>query len=156
MDIGDFEARYIEAEKSLYLVAVSFLHNTEDARDAVQEAAISALRGYSKLKNKDYFKTWITRILINKCKDFLKAKRFSLELTDSIGTFTSIPDEELEVMDCLCRMEPAEVKYITLRFYGDMTYDEVSRLLRLPVSTVKFRTKRAMEKLKIMLEGDVI
>lgn len=156
MDNGDFEVRYIEAEKSLYLVAVSFLHNTEDARDAVQEAAISALRGYSKLKNKDYFKTWITRILINKCKDFLKAQRYSLELTDSIGAFARIPDEEIEVMDCLCRMDSAEAKYITLRFYGDMTYDEVSGLLRLPVSTVKFRTKRAMEKLRIMLEGDVI
>ena len=77
-------------------------------------------------------------------------------MTDSVGAFTRIPDEELEIMDCLCRMDTAEAKYITLRFYGDMTYDEVSRLLRLPVSTVKFRTKRAMEKLKKMLEGDVI
>ena len=57
-----FEQMYTEYEKSLYLIAFSYLHNSEDAMDCVQEAAISAFQSFSKLRDKNLFKTWITRI----------------------------------------------------------------------------------------------
>ena len=154
MEKSDFEAGFREAERSLFLIAVGYLHNAEDAKDAVQEAALAALKGLDGLKNPEYFKTWLTRILINKCKSALRSRRAAPELSDEIGAFSRIPDEEIEIVDCLCRMDSGEAKYITLRFYGGLTYDEAARSLRQPVSTVKFRTKRALEKLKQMLEGD--
>ena len=57
-----FEQKYKECEKSLFLVAFGYLHNTEDAKDCVQEAVLSAWKSFDSLKNKDFFKTWITRI----------------------------------------------------------------------------------------------
>ena len=72
-----FEQKYKECEKSLFLVAFAYLHNTEDAKDCVQEAVLSALKSLNSLKNKEFFKTWITRIVINKCKDYLKKQRFT-------------------------------------------------------------------------------
>ena len=61
-----FEQKYKENEKALFLVAVCYLHNTEDAKDCMQDAALAAFKSFDRLKNKAYFKTWFTRIVINK------------------------------------------------------------------------------------------
>ena len=50
-----FEREYKKCEKSLFLVAVGYLHNTEDAKDCVQEAVLSALKSFKTLNNKDFF-----------------------------------------------------------------------------------------------------
>lgn len=149
-----FEQKYKECERSLFLVALGYLHNTEDARDCVQEAAYSALKSYNRLKNPQYFKTWLTRIVINKSKDYLRQRRCTDELTDGLKVFYAMPTEETEIMDCIFRLEPSLTVYITLRFYNDMTYAEVARVLRQPVSTVKYRTKKALAELKIILKGE--
>lgn len=150
-----FEQKYKECEKSLFLVALGYLHNTEDARDCVQEAAYSALKAYSGLKNARYFKTWLTRIVINKSKDFLKRKRCTEEFSDKLNVFCDMPTEEAEIMDCILRLEPGLAAYITLRFYNEMTYEEVARVLKEPVSTVKYKTKKALGTLQRILEGEV-
>ncbi len=148
-----FEQEYKKIEKSLFLVAIGYLHNTEDAKDVVQEAVLSAYQNFSKLKQPEYFKTWMTRIVINKSKDFLKKQRYTEELTDTLHTFYDMPTADLEIMDAVCRLNPKNSIYITLRFYNDMTYKETAQLLKQPVSTVKYRTQLAMEELKKLLEG---
>ncbi len=151
---GLFEQKYAECEKSLYLIALGYLHNTEDARDCVQEAALSAFNGFNKLKKVDLFKTWITRILINKCKDFLKKQRYTDELTDNLNIFYETSDTDIDIVNGICKLKPKYAIYITLRFYNDMTYDEIAKTLKESVSTVKYRTKIALTELKKHLEGD--
>ena len=149
-----FEQEYRKHEKSLFLVAVAYLHNTEDAKDVLQDAALSAYKAINTLKNKEYFKTWITRIVINKCKNYIKSRRYTEELTDNTNAFYNTNTDEMEIMDALCRMDPKLSIYITLKFYNDMTYDEMAKSLAVPVSTVKHRTKSALNELKKLLEGD--
>lgn len=149
-----FECEYKKVEKSLFLVAIAYLHNTEDARDAVQEAALSAYQSFARLKNIAYFKTWITRIVINKSIDFQKKRRYSAELTDSINAFYDMPVDDMEILDAICRIGSELSVYISLRFYNGMTYEETAKALRQPVSTVKYRTGKALKKLKTILEGE--
>ena len=149
-----FEQEYRKHEKSLFLVAVAYLHNTEDAKDVLQDAALSAYRAIDTLKNKEYFKTWLTRIVINKCKNFIKSRRYTEELTDNTNAFYNTNTDEMEIIDALCRMDPKQSIYITLKFYNEMTYDEMAKSLVIPVSTVKHRTKSALNQLKKLLEGD--
>ena len=151
-----FEQKYAECEKSLFLVAISYLHNTEDAKDCVQEATLTAWKSFNDLKEKRYFKTWITRILINKCKDYIKKKRYTEELSDTIEVLSNFPIEELDVIDGICKMSSKVSIYITLRFYNDMTYEEVAKVLKEPVSTVKYKTNKALLELKEYLKGDDI
>ncbi len=151
-----FEQKYIECEKSLFLVAISYLHNTEDAKDCVQDATLIAWKSFAELKNKDLFKTWITRIVINKCKDYLKKQRYTEELTDSLNVFYNAPTEEIDIIDCICKLPPKVSIYISLRFYNDMNYEEVSKVLKEPVSTTKYKTQKALLELKKHLKGDVI
>lgn len=150
-----FEQEYAKIEKSLFLVAIGYLHNTENAKDALQEAVLSAYQSYPTLKNQDYFKTWLTRIVINKCKDFLRKEKYTEPLTDQLDACTYVTTENMEILDALCRLHREVSIYLTLRFYHDMTYDEVATLLQQPVSTVKYRTKNAMIQLRNYLEGDV-
>ena len=150
-----FEQEYPKHEKSLFLIALSYLRDTEDARDALQDAALAAYRNLDTLKNSAYFKTWLTRIVINKCKNFLKSQRPTEELRDDIRLFGNVPETELEIVDAICRMKREQAIYISLRFYNDMSYDEVAKALRQPVSTVKYRTRKALDELKTLLEGDV-
>lgn len=149
-----FEQEYKKIEKSLFLIAVGYLHNTEDAKDAVQDAVLSAYQGFYKLKNIQYFKTWLTRIVINKSLDLIRKKKYTEELTDSIKVFCEVPYSDIEVLDAVCRLKPSMSIYITLRFYSDMTYEEIAGTLKQPLSTVKYRTKTALSKLKNILEGD--
>ena len=149
-----FEQEYKKCEKSLFLVAVAYLHNTEDAEDALQEAALSAYRAIDSLKNKEYFKTWMTRIVINKCKNFIKSRHFTEELNDNINAFYDINTDDFEIVDAICKMKRESSLYITLKFYNDMTYDEMAKSLMLPVSTVKHRTKKALSELEKILKGE--
>ena len=71
----------------MFLVAIGYLYNTEDAKDCVQKAVLSALKSYNTLRDKIYFKTWLTRIVIRKSKDYLKKQRFTEELTDKLNVF---------------------------------------------------------------------
>ena len=151
-----FEQKYTECEKSLFLIAIGYLHNTEDARDCVQEAVLVAWKSFDKLKNIEFFKTWIIRIVINKCKDYIKKQRFTEELTDSLNIFYNAPTEEIDIIDCVCKLPPKLSIYITLRFYNEMTYEEVAQALKESVSTVKYKTKKALLKLKEYMKGDVI
>ncbi len=149
-----FEQRYRECEKSLYLVALGYLHNTEDASDCVQDAAIAAFQHYDRLRDKELFKTWITRILINKAKDFIKRQKPAEEFDDKLNVFCEISDNDIDILRAIADLEPGLSIYITLRFYNDMTYQEVGKTLRQPVSTVKYKTKKALEELKKALEED--
>ena len=149
-----FEQEYRKYEKSLFLVAVAYLHNTEDAEDALQDAALSAYRAIDSLKNKEYFKTWMTRIVINKCKNFIKSRHFTEELNDNINVFYDINTDDFEIVDAICKMKRELSLYITLKFYNDMTYDEMAKSLMLPVSTVKHRTKKALSELEKILKGE--
>jgi len=151
-----FEQKYRECEKSLFLIAFGYLHNTEDAKDCVQEAVLSALQSFGSLRNKAFFKTWLTRIVINKSKDYLKKQRFTEELTDNLNVFYDLPTDQIGIMDCICKLNPKSSIYITLRFYNDMTYEEVARTLNQSVSAVKYKTKKALNELKIILEGEAI
>lgn len=151
-----FEQEYRKIDKSLYLVAIGYLHNGEDAKDAVSEAVLSAYQSFNKLKHKQYFKTWLTRIVINECKNSLKKKRYTEELNDNINAFYDMPTDDLEIMDAICKLNPKHTPYITLRFYNDMTYAEVAKTLHQPVSTVRYKTKIALGELKNLLEGDVL
>ena len=59
----------------MYRVAICMLHNEEDAADAIQETVLKCWQKIGQLKSEEYFGTWLTRILINQCKDILKERK---------------------------------------------------------------------------------
>ena len=72
MNKEEFTQRILAAELSLYRVTKSILHNDDDCADAIQNAILKAWQKRYTLRKKDYFKTWLTRIVINECYQIIK------------------------------------------------------------------------------------
>lgn len=64
-----------DAEAMLYHISKSILKNDSDCGDAVQETILKAYEKLPTLKKEKYFRTWITRILLNECKGILRKRK---------------------------------------------------------------------------------
>ena len=151
----DKERFMAETEKSMglmYRVAYSILKNDADCQDAVQEALLKAWRGREKLKNEQYFHTWLTRILINACHDLLRKRRHTVSLSAVPEPAEPFPDRELS--EALSNLPEKLRLPLTLCYSEHMTYKEISRALRIPFTTVQSRIRRGKEMLRKELKED--
>ena len=146
-----FTRRVLESEQMLYRISMSMLRNTADCEDAVQQTIYTAYRRLSTLRNDEYFKTWITRILINECRDQLKrrGKTQPLELIEK-STDDGV-QQSLELRQALNSLSP-KLRTVLIMKYGEgFSVKEISRTLRIPEGTVKSRLAAAKDKLKAEL-----
>ena len=77
-----FTKEVLNAEKSLYHTARSILANDEDCADAMQNAILHAYEKLHTLRSEAYFKTWLTRILINECCQIIRSKKPTVSYED--------------------------------------------------------------------------
>lgn len=136
-----------------YRIAYGYVHNETDALDIVQESAYKAIYHSHKLKKTEFADTWICRIVINEAMEFFrKAGR------DYVGTDISDTGEEERYADidlerAIDRLSPEEKKVVLLRYFEDMSLNQVAEIVGENLNTVKSRLYRALNKLKISL-GD--
>lgn len=149
-DIADFDALFTEVYPQIFSIALIQLRNYHEAEDAVQEAAMLAYRSFGTLKNSEYFKTWITRILINCCnKQHRLLKRFSAnEKSGFLEDKSVFTDDEIMLRDAIATLDKRSQQIVILRYFSDYTVQEISRTLDIPEGTVKSRLSRSIEKLK--------
>lgn len=167
---GDGKAfSYLVGEYQQKVINISFgmLSDYEDACDAAQEVFVKVYRSIDKFRGESSLSTWIYRITKNVCSDFLrKRKETSLSLDEKKEDFPKI-----EVTDCtyspehsaekgemkkiigqaISQLDEKSREVIILYEAEDLSYDEISEILQLPVGTVKSRINRAREKLKKIL-----
>ena len=144
-------------EKTLLRLCFAYLCDTALAEDAVQETFFKAWKSYDRFRADSAEKTWLTRIAVNTCKDLLKsawARNTDRSVTPDLLPEGSVPFEEQD--DTVTRAVmalPRELKEATLlHWYQGMTLNEMSRVLRLPRSTINYRLKKAKAILKEELE----
>ncbi len=148
-------ARRVESVRiRLYKTALTYLGSEALALDAVDEAVYKALCGRWKLRQPEFFDTWITRILINECHNELRRqKRFA--------PLEELPETAAEEYDALPLKEalkrlPRELKeVIILRFFGGYTVAETARTLHIPAGTVASRQRKALQLLRLELDEEV-
>ena len=140
-------------KKDMYRVAKSFLSNDEDAADAMQETILICYEKLPMLKKTEYFKTWLIRILINRCKDLLKAGRRYVPLEnmpEEVADDTTHANVEFMML-----MDSLDERYraVLVLYYSEgFTVGEISKILDLTESAVKARLKRGREKVKSIYE----
>lgn len=142
----------IEKNKAnLYKVAKSYLGNEEDVADAIQDTVLSAYEHIRELRNASYFKTWLTRILINHCNDLLKQKK-RCQVSDQIElTNAAVPENDREFYELIGEL-PEDYRMIFLLYYGEeFRTSEIAQILDVNENTVKSRLRRGREKLKRIL-----
>ena len=150
---GDADAFLELMEKNslaMYKVARGILDNDEDAADAMQDTILTCFEKIHTLKNPEYFKTWMIRILINKCKDILRLGRRMVcveELPEQETGSTVEAEANLEWKEALQGLDE-KYRLIVVLFYAEgLRTAEIGKLLQLPDSTVRTRLARGREQL---------
>ncbi len=144
-------------EKPLLRLCFAFLCDTALAEDAVQETFFKAWKGADRFRADSSEKTWLTRIAVNTCKDLRKSawvRNTDRSVTPDLLPEGSVPfDERDDTVTRAVLSLPPKLKDVTLlHWYQGMTLDELTRVLRLPRSTVNYRLKKAKAMLKEQLE----
>ena len=144
-----FENIMNSLKDQLFHIALAILKNRQDAEDALQETYLKAYMNLHKVKQNQFFQTWVTRILINNAKTISK-KNTPYFLQEKIETIYNkqLNDEELFVRDLLDHLQEKERIVIYLRFYGGFEIGSIARILRCPESTIKSRLYRGLNRLR--------
>ena len=150
----DFAYRVELVRTRLYKTALTYLGSESLAMDAVDEAVYKALCGKWRLRQPEYFNTWITRILINECHNELRRQKRYHPL-DELPETAAEEFDALPLKEALRRL-PKDLKdVIILRFFSGYTVAETARTLQIPPGTVATRQRKALGLLRLELEEEV-
>jgi RNA polymerase sigma factor (sigma-70 family) len=174
-DNGDQKA-YAELmeryRKPLYHTMLKMVKNTDDAEDLTIEAFAKAFRGLEKFKKEYTFSTWLFRIATNNCIDFIRKKKLETlsinsSFKDDSGEEISIdikdhnldPQErtiksqKIELMQMIVSKLPHKYqRLVELRYFKELSYEEIAQTVDIPLGTVKAQLHRAKELLYDMIK----
>lgn len=160
--------------KSIFHLVMRMLSNRGDAEDLTMETFAKAFRSLPRYKPEFAFSTWLFRIATNHCIDFVRRKKLntqSLQAPLATGSGDNISwdvadQQTLNPQDAFIRRQRIEFvqhlvtrlpakyeKLVRLRYFEEMTYEEVAAELKVPLGTVKAQLFRARELLMALLEG---
>lgn len=147
----------IENQERFYRLAYSYLHNREDALDAVQSAVCKALQKQNELKDTGAIATWFYRILVNICVDQLRRnKRVVLISPEELnaGSYEDPLPDDGDLNRKVDALAPEVQTVIKLRFYEELSLQEISQVTGWNLSTVKNRLYGGLQKLRISVKGE--
>jgi RNA polymerase sigma-70 factor (ECF subfamily) len=140
-----------------YRVARLVLRDPHDAQDATHDAVVTAWRKFATLREMNRFEAWFARILVNTCRDRLRRRKFRIhdELIDTPSDATPV-DRTIADREALAaafeRLNADQRIAIVLRFYMDLTVDQIAVRVNAPSGTIKSRLHHALHKLRAALE----
>lgn len=173
-DVASFEKLIHQYQVYVYNIAFRTLGHEEDAKDAAQDAFIKVFKNLSQYTGDAQFSTWLYRIVINTCKDYLRKrssiKETSLENTSGEGEtyLTELPDSEImqpekqlerkeiqgKIIQALDQLPEANKTAVVLRDIRGLSYEEISIIESCSVGTVKSRINRGRTYLRTLLQND--
>jgi len=163
-DLMAFNRLVLKWEHKIYNLTLRMLQNQDDAAETSQEIFLAAFRNISRFKKKAQFSTWLYRIAVNHCMTRLRRrppKHYSIdEEIENRGfgsklTVHQQQEDELlrterqkKILDSLALLPAEQRVVIELKFFQEETFDRISRILRIPQSTVKSRFYSALDQLR--------
>lgn len=132
--------------KDMYRTAIAILANEEDAGDAMQDTILSCWEKLDTLKNTQYFKTWMTRILINHCYDIMRQNTVYVDL-DKYEEPSKCDEYNIEFKEA---MDSIDERYrLPIELFHGQGYKvrEISELMSLPQNTIKTYLSRGRKQL---------
>ena len=148
-------------EKKVYFTCLRMLGNEQDAQDCAQETMLRAFRAFESFRGDASFSTWIIRIAMNCCNDFLRKQKNGVsleglqeetgyqEVDRGKGPYQQLEDKErMRLLHAAIRQLKEEYRQlIVLRDMQHFSYEEIADMLNLSLGTVKSRLNRARKEL---------
>lgn len=114
----------------------------------MQDTVLSAYENIGNLKNAAYFKTWITRILINRCKDFLREQKRYTVVEWAGDSQALVPEDDRGFYELLEEL-PEEERILFLLYYGEgFNIREIGQILEMNENTAKSKLRRGRKRLE--------
>lgn len=167
---GDQQAKevlYTETCQHMFFLAKSIVKSDEEAMDIIHDSYICVFQKLDNIKNLSGFKSYLRTTVVNRCKNYLSKKKplYLSDMTEDGEEFEledidgEIPDELLENKDfieCVRRVVeslPEEQRMcVILRYYDEMSLQEIADTLEVSLGTVKSRLSRASKKMRDEIE----
>ena len=167
---GDQQAKevlYTETCQHMFFLAKSIVKSDEEAMDIIHDSYICVFQKLDNIKNLSGFKSYLRTTVVNRCKNYLSKKKplYLSDMTEDGEDFEledidgEIPDELLEnkdVIECVRRVVeslPEEQRMcVILRYYDEMSLQEIADTLEVSLGTVKSRLSRASKKMRDEIE----
>jgi RNA polymerase sigma-70 factor (ECF subfamily) len=146
-----------QAERVLgdaYRLAGYLLGDATEAQDAVEDALTRSWQAWSTLRDQDRFEPWFDRILVNVCRDWLRKRRGVRieELNDELAVYIDDPFKAAiarnEVASLMHILNPDQRVVVALRFWRDLSLQQIADLLDIPLGTVQSRLHYALRALR--------
>ena len=138
---------------SMYRLAYTYVKNEADAMDIVQESAYLAIKNASTVRNPDYIRTWIFRIVINTALSQLRQKSHEISAEKIVEQGESDQYTDFDTIEALNVLNSKERAVIILRY---CRLQDIADAMKENLSTVKSILYRSLKKLRIELtEGDI-
>jgi RNA polymerase sigma-70 factor (ECF subfamily) len=138
-------------------LAVGMLRSNQDAEDAVQEAMYKAWRHFGTFRSGAEMKPWLLTIVANECRRQRRNRWWSVIRTadDLVGAMAAAHDVEgsrADLRRALYRLPQDQRLALVLRYYLDLSFEEVAQVLKTTTKAAKSRTYRALERLRLSPE----
>jgi RNA polymerase sigma-70 factor (ECF subfamily) len=168
-DLDSFNQLVLRWERPIYALAYRVIGREEDARDVAQETFLRAFRALSGFKGQAKFSSWLYRITLNLCRDWIRRERRTpiaqapegvdlIELagegapSESIEDLVSRKQLGLAVAKAMALLPDEQRTAIILKEYHGLTFQEIADLLDCPLSTVKTRLYQGLTVLRRHLQ----
>jgi RNA polymerase sigma factor (sigma-70 family) len=140
----DAFARLIrEMQSEMYGMARTLLHKDEDCADAIQETILKAYKAVPKLKEPNFFRTWVFRILIRECQQLYRKQKRSFP-TDKIPDVAAMmKDPNMDLQAAVNRLEEPLRTLVKLHYFADLPLSQIAEMLNVSQGTLKSRLHRA-------------
>ena len=150
-------ADYIISNKEKYYrVAYSYVKNTDDALDIMQESIYKAVANVDSLQDISYINTWFYRIIVNTSIDFLRKQKKVIPVDNEVlASFVSEINDEYENFDLQRAMDNLPEKYrvvVVLRYFEDLKIEEIAEILNENTNTIKTRLYKSLKLLRIKMD----
>lgn len=165
-DNKSFEKLYKLTEREVWFTCISFLKNETTAQDIMQETYITAFLKIQSLEKSSQIRSWLNRIAVNKCKNYLKGKG-EIQLDDEIFENQAIVDERMsipeeyisdkakrEIILSIMQEVLSDVQYqtVVMHYFNEMTVDEIAEVFECSRGTVLSRLNYSRAKMKTAIE----
>lgn len=159
-DRAAFEELLDRYEGKVYNVALRITGNREDAMDATQEAFLRAYKNLGRFDPTHRFFSWIYRIGINQALNVVERRKRTVDVDAEIPEGGAGPERRIaakeagrELQRAIAALKPDYRTVIVLRHFQELSYDEISEVIDVPVKTVKSRLFTARRDLRLLLAG---
>ena len=142
--------------QSMYATAMAVTRNEDDALDAIQETVLTLWEKLDTLRKPAYFKTWMTRILLNNCCSLLRgeSRETPVEGFEESGREEDW-DTSLDVREALWRLSQDDRLLLQLFYFEDLSVRQVAEVMGLSSGTVRMRLTRSRRKFAEQYDTEV-